>query len=139
MARGRKPERIGGDGTAEVLDPPEWLNDDAAAEWRRVAPELATRRTLTDADLWALETYCLQVAQARQMQRQIDALNDPFVYSEGGTPRPHPAFRAQRDAMTVARQFAGELGLTPAARVRVRGETPKGGNDEDGWSGLVDG
>jgi len=137
--RGRKPEKIGGDGTADVLSPPDWMNADAAAEWQRVMPELAARRTLTPADLAALESYCLQIGQARQMQRVIDELNDPFVYSAEGVPRPHPAYRGQRDAITTARQLAAELGLTPAARARVGGESSKGGNDEDGWSGLVDG
>ena len=112
--RGRKPDAIvGASRTVDAVPrAPAWLARDAKAEWKRVAPILTERRTLTEADLGCLEAYCAAIGLMRAAQRQIDA--------EGLTmgSRKHPAVAIQSDAMTQARQLAAELGLTPVSRSR---------------------
>jgi P27 family predicted phage terminase small subunit len=113
--RGRKPDGIVS-GTAtlfEVPRPPAWLAKDAKAEWRRVAPILTERKTLTEADLGCLEAYCIAIGLMRTAQREIDAHGSLTMGS-----RKHPAVAIQSDAMTQARQLAAELGLTPVSRSR---------------------
>lgn len=136
--KGRKPDlRVVSDARSENTPPPPWLPKEAKAEWRRVMPGLLRRRILTDEDMACLENYCLQIGEARVLTQKIQKLTDWLVYSREGTPRPHPYFRARRDAMTVARQLAVELGLTPVSRSRPA--LNQQGDDEDEWSGLVDG
>jgi P27 family predicted phage terminase small subunit len=99
-------------------------------------PGLVKRRILTKEDMGQIENYCMQMGQVRQMQRTIDGLGEPFVYSRDGAARPHPAFRMQREAMGTARQIAAEYGLTPVSRSRPA-MAPEG-DSEDDWAGLVD-
>ncbi|WP_420331898.1 phage terminase small subunit P27 family [Oceanicaulis alexandrii] len=120
---------------AKAKPAPSWLSKDAKAEWKRVYPVLAERGVLTDADMGALETYCATMGRVRQLEK-LCAEVDPFVQSETSAPRPHPAFRMLDDAITQARQWAMQLGLTPASRAKAAREDA---DDDDGWAGLVDG
>lgn len=120
---------------AKAKPAPKWMSKDAAAEWKRVYPVLQERGVLTDADMGALETYCATMGRVRDLERKCAEV-DPFVQSETSAPRPHPAFRMLDDAITQARQWAMQLGLTPASRARAAREDAE---DEDGWTGLVDG
>lgn len=136
--RGRKPQLHaieGGKGKVPVA--PGWLPKEAKTEWKRIMPGLTDRRILTTEDMGNVENYCLAQAQVRQCQAVLTA-EGMFVQSETSAPRPHPAFRTMHSAMTIARQLAAELGLTPVARARVSG----GGDGDDGaktWEGLIDG
>lgn len=120
---------------AKAKAAPSWMTSEAKAEWKRVFPILNERGVLTDADLGALETYCATMGRVRHLEK-LCASVDPFVQSETSAPRPHPAFRMLDDAITQARQWAMQLGLTPASRAKAAREEQ---DDEDGWSGLVDG
>lgn len=113
------------------------MPEDAAEEWRRIMPGLTKRRILTVEDMGQVENYCLAQAQVRQCQR-ILAAESPFVQSETSAPRPHPAFRTMHSAITIARQLASELGLTPVSRQRATGQDD-GGDGKKTWAGLIDG
>jgi P27 family predicted phage terminase small subunit len=117
----------------ETPPPPAWMSVDAAAEWSRVTPVLLSRRILTEADLGSLENYCVAIGQVRQCQRRLAEQQEPFFTGENGTPRPDPALRVMHTAMTIARQLAAELGLTPVSRSRpslVDSDDDKGGFDD---------
>lgn len=118
MTRGRKPDAIvtGSNAVASVPRAPTWLSKDAKAEWNRVAPILIDRRTLTEADLGTLESYCTATGNVRQMQRILNR-DGAIVVSDKG-PKRHPALGVQNAAMTTARLCASELGLTPVSRSR---------------------
>lgn len=120
----------------EAPPAPPWLPDAASEEWDRVAPVLVQRRILTEGDLGSLETYCLAIGQVRDCQATLAELPSPFFVGDNGVPRPHPAIRVMHAAMTLARQMAAEMGLTPVARSRpaIGDETPT----EGGFSDLVD-
>lgn len=115
---------------------PAWLPATAKAEWRRVAPILAERKILTDADLGSLENYCLAIGQVRDCQKTLGDLESPFFEGDKGTPRPHPAIRVMHAAMTHARQLAAELGLTPVSRSRPA--ISEEGDENGGFGDLVD-
>jgi P27 family predicted phage terminase small subunit len=112
---------------ADVPAPPTWLSKEARAEWRRIMPDLVARRILTTADMGSVENYCVAIGNVRAAQKIIDA--------EGLThgSRKHPAVAVQSDAMTIARQLAAELGLTPVSRSRP---AMRNDNDDDDAADL---
>ena len=138
--RGVKPYLAvdNGDGTVkEVPEPPEWIGESAAAEWRRIMPDLVERGRISDADLGAVEAFCLAMGTVRDMQKMITAEGAVINDLKRG-PRKHPAIAIQADAMTRARLLASELGLTPVSRQRpgIRNASQTGGNDDDLFARL---
>ena len=116
--RGTKPRmRPAEDALTRAPPVPGWLSKDAKAEWRRIMPSLASRRTLTAADMASVENYCVSVGRAREIEREIQGAD-----TINGT-----LFRMQDKAMQTARQLAAELGLTPTSRNRPAMH----GNDDD--------
>jgi P27 family predicted phage terminase small subunit len=105
--RGRKPElEAVADAITAATKPPTWLGKHAKVEWRRVMPELAMRRILTNADLGSLESYCIAIGRVRELEKLLRVGIDPKL------------FRMQDQAIKTARQLAAELGLTPVSRSR---------------------
>ncbi|MBJ7578148.1 phage terminase small subunit P27 family [Devosia sp. MC532] len=129
MTRGRKPNAIvmGSSPVTEVPSPPSYFPKDAKAEWRKIAPILVLeRKTLTEADLGTLESYCLSTSSMRQAQRIINV--DGLVTADG---KRHPAFGIMNAAQTTQRLCAAELGLTPVSRSRPAVRNDAGGDDDD--------
>ncbi|WP_018964071.1 phage terminase small subunit P27 family [Ancylobacter sp. FA202] len=134
--RGAKPFAIapGSSPVREPLDPPDWLSEDARAEWNRVAPILIEeRRTLTVTDIATLVNYCVAVGRAAEAERIINA--EGMIYQSKTGPKKHPAVAISSDAQTQARLLAGELGLTPVSRSRP---AARGGEGNSGQSSLFD-
>ena len=117
MTRGLKPATItpGTSPVVTVPNAPSYLSKDAKAEWRRVAPILIRERpgVLTDADLAALENYCIAVATMRQAHRELSATG--LLLAGKRNPASTILLQAQQQQLRAA----GELGLTPAARSRA--------------------
>jgi P27 family predicted phage terminase small subunit len=131
--RGRKsPPRAAADALSRVPKVPAWFTDEAAAEWRRVMPQLVERGTLTAADLSACELYCSAVGDALVARKTI-ATEGATIETRLGDTKRHPAWTTLRESTTAARQWAAELGLTPASRSRVATEAP---DDDDSASDL---
>ncbi len=112
---------------ADVPRAPSWLSKDGKREWRRVAPILIERKTLTEGDLGALASYCTAVARVAECERVI-AKEGLFAGA-----RRHPAVTIQDAASKTARQLATEFGLTPISRSRpaIRDEDHDSDNDSD--------
>lgn len=137
MMRGDKPHlKPDPKPLAGALEAPCWLPVSARSEWDRITPILTERKILTDADLGCLESYCLAIAQVRDCQATLAALPSPFFTGDKGVPRPHPALRVMHTAMTIQRQLAAELGLTPVSRSRPA--INDSSDDQGGFNGLVD-
>ncbi len=134
--RGRKPDQTetAPNALTAVPDPPETLEADGREEWHRAADDLVQRGGLTPGALATLHHYCLAVARARAMEREIARLDSPFVQSDRSAPRMHPAYREMDNAVATARQLAGELCLTPAGRAKLKTAPP---DEADGWDGLL--
>lgn len=130
--RGRKPAVIvGGSNPVTVVPtPPSYFPKDAKAEWRKIAPILVLeRKTLTEADMGTLESYCLSTSTMRQAQRIINV--EGLVTADG---KRHPAFGIMNAAQTTQRLCAAELGLTPVSRSRPA--VRSGGDDDDNPFGI---
>ena len=119
--KGCKPElRADPNALDASTRPPSWLSRHAKAEWRRIMPELAKRRILTNADLGSLESYCVAMGRVRQLEALLRAEIDLKL------------LRAQDKSMVTARQLAAELGLTPVSRSRpVVRENDNEGEDDN--------
>lgn len=126
--RGTKPHMLPDREAVTDLAAPEWMTEDAAAEWSRVMPILTDRRILTVADLGSFENYCVAIGTVREMERHLQAHG--HVVDVDGVFKRNPAVGIQSDAMTRARLLAAELGLTPVSRSRPSIREP-GGEDED--------
>lgn len=98
--------------------PPDWLNDDARAEFRRLAPTLQNLGLLSELDLVALANYCqcyglfLQCNQDLQNEGTttlIETQNGQYVASL-------PQFNQAMKLLQQMRQWGAEFGLSPSAR-----------------------
>lgn len=125
----------------EEMPPPDWLSEDAKAEWLRVVPILAQRRILTEADLGSVENYCMAMGTVREMEREIQrigAVQKVYKMDKEGNSflvaiRKNPAVAIQSDAVNRARLLATELGCTPVSRSRPTIEDNGGDDDLFMW------
>ncbi|QBX35085.1 phage terminase small subunit P27 family [Paracoccus liaowanqingii] len=108
--KGTKPQLREADEPVTEAQAPDWLAEDARAEWDRVMPVLTERKILTDADLGSLESYCICIGRVRQMEAAIQVEAEPEMMLK--------LIRVQDKAMASARQLAAEMGLTPVSRSR---------------------
>lgn len=134
-ARGtyRRDRTAANEMTPPVMTPgmPEWLDEEARAEWLRVAPMLEGLGVLAEADRAALAAYCAAQSLAVQATRQYQR--------EGLMPKPkkgskmarvHLMVKVAQEARAQALRIGAEFGLTPAARTRVSAPPPKEKGDE---------
>lgn len=112
--------------------PPRGLSRAAAAEWRRIVPELERAGVLAQVDRGILVAYC--TAWAHMMEAEA-MLQDAAVVHEGrqGIVK-HPAWQVYREANRTLVAAAGQLYLTPVARLRIPlapGAMSDDGSDDD--------
>lgn len=121
---------------------PEYLSDDAQAEWNRIVPILAKRKILTEADVGCLENYCMAIGTVRDMDREIQrvgAVQKVFKVDKDGNSvlisiRKNPAVAIRSEAMTQSRLYAAELGATPVSRSRPTVDDDEDEDDLFGWT-----
>lgn len=99
---------------------PSYLSSQAKAEWKRIMPQLITRRIITRADLAGVEAYCSAAGAARQIAEIINAMPVPDLKLGG----------LQIRYMQAARQLASEYGLTPTSRARLGADAPDDDADD---------
>ncbi|MFJ2702987.1 phage terminase small subunit P27 family [Streptomyces sp. NPDC087428] len=91
---------------------PEWLSEEAAAEWDRVLPGLSRLELLKPEDRAALAAYCEAWAMFREATETVqrDGLT---IEAKQGT-LAHPAVGIARAAGRELRAWAAHFGLTPS-------------------------
>ena len=109
--------------------PPDWLSQEAAAEWARVVPGLSRLDLLKPEDRAVLAAYCetwaVFVEATRTLQREgltIDAKQGTL---------PHPAVGIARNAGRELRSFAVQFGLTPSSEQALARGSDDGGEDDN--------
>ena len=109
----------------EELPCPDFLKNEAKAEWERLAPTLANQGVLTAWDRAALVAYCHQWALYMEINGAIKAL---LIKTIAGDARQNPLIRMRKETLEQLIRLAQEFGLTPATRSRVerieKGEEP---------------
>lgn len=107
-----KPENPGN------LEPPAWLDQVAAEEWRVVAPQLAHLDLLSIVDHSSLAAYCRAYSQWRAAEEEFDRAKKNRMKRKN--------YGAYRDLLidTVRlaermRHFVSEFGFSPVSRMRL--------------------
>lgn len=98
---------------------PDWLDDEAAAEWQRVVPELDAERLLAVVDRAILANYCTAWSVLVRAAADV-AKVDGFTTMGSKGPIKAPAFVAWRDASTLLSTLSSKVFATPVDRLRVR-------------------
>jgi P27 family predicted phage terminase small subunit len=128
-----------------VPDPPPFITGYAAEEWWIVAVELHHMGVLTRIDLAPLAAYCHAYGQWRMAAETLARMqdNDPvmramIVKSEYGAAAQNPLVYVVRKAASDMVRYAGEFGLTPAARSRIAAGV-RAEREESKFAGLIAG
>jgi P27 family predicted phage terminase small subunit len=107
------------------MNAPSHLDQIASDKWREILPTIEGRDQGT---LDALTMYCSAWSQWLQAESKIRELGQ-VVKSSIGTAIPNPYISIAAASQRAARQWAGELGLTPAAKKKIarkaKAEEPK--------------
>lgn len=121
----------------EAPQPPEWLSDEARAEWDRIAPGLERLDLLKPEDRANLVAYCETWARfvAATRSIQVDGLQvvNRSTRKDGSTSEwvtKNPAVGVAEAAAAHLRSLGTEFGLTPAAEARLS-VGPVDPDDED--------
>jgi P27 family predicted phage terminase small subunit len=100
---------------------PDWLSDEAKIIWRRTIKQLKSMNMLYEADQDVIVAYVNAVVNYQKATELVDRSGVLIKGRRDGVVK-NPAVQIQRDAATLIRMLAGELGLTPSARTRLKAE-----------------
>lgn len=103
------------------LTPPEDLRAEAREIWERVVEALGPTGVLTSADKDLLRLYSEAMARYLQAEKML-ASSQPLITGRDGNLVKNPLHQIVRDNADAVKKYARELGLTPAARVGLRGD-----------------
>jgi P27 family predicted phage terminase small subunit len=142
---GKRPIHAGKERLVTAMpDPPDHLNDDARAEWERVAHGLHALRLLEMVDRAALAAYCTAYARWVQAERAIaemakrDLLTGGLmIKTSNGNAIQNPLVGTANKAASDMVRYAAEFGMTPSARVRLVVDGSGGASSK--WAGLIGG
>ena len=112
MAVRRRPDR--------GLEPPAHLNPEAAAHWDEVLAALSVDHDLTASDRDLLALYCDYFARWKKARENLEAQGLMVKLSPDSEPRVNPFLEIANQCARELRTLAGDLGLSPASRRRLR-------------------
>jgi P27 family predicted phage terminase small subunit len=99
--------------------PPPYLNDVAAAEWRRLARVLHRNGLLTEVDDGTLAGLCENFALWRKASDELEEDGRLVLTTEKGNAIQNPLVGVRNRAWELYQKSLIEFGMTPAARARV--------------------
>lgn len=108
-------------------NPPSWLSKEAAAEWKRVLPELRRLDLVKAEDRASLAAYCETWATYVEAVRTVHAEGQTIEAKQGKLA--HPAVGIARNAGKELRTWAGQFGLTPVAESALAVEVDDAADD----------
>ena len=109
---------------------PSWLNDEAKAEWDRLADKMMNLGTLTEMDMAAFAGYCQSYARWKEAEEFIEK-HGTIVKTPSGYWQQVPQVSIAQTNLKVMLKFCSEFGLTPSSRSRmIAGEVQEGSVDE---------
>ena len=107
-------------GPPEVPECPDFLDEEARAEWSRTARVLGEMGLLTLADRAALAAYCVAYSRWVAAERQVQRLGTIVRSPQKNFPMKSPYLTVADQALETRRKFMVEFGLTPSSRSRIR-------------------
>lgn len=103
---------------------PEGMSEAARAHWDRVIRDYGPTGVLTAVDGDALRAYCEAVTRYEHAARMLEESGPLVRGARRGDLVKNPLHQIVRDNADLMRQFARELGLTPAARTGLHVGAP---------------
>jgi P27 family predicted phage terminase small subunit len=115
--RFKRPDSV--EPPASAISPaPEWLGLHGRAKWEEVGPHLAAVGLFALIDGGALAQYCGAWDEFHDAD-QIVRESGLTYHSDKGNILANPAVAIRQKARAAIRQWGGEFGLSPAARVSL--------------------
>ena len=110
----------------EVVQPPDWLDEEAVAEWYRLYEYLQEKGLLKTVDRAEFANYCLAysdlVDAVKRLKKEGKYLTK--ATKQGGhSTYLHPAISERDRAADRMHRYAAQFGFTPSTRVNVKAET----------------
>ncbi len=99
---------------------PDWLDEEAKAEWQRIVPELQLMGMLSRADRPALAAYCTAWSRWKNAEEQVRKFGAIVKSPEKGFPMKSPYLSIAEQSLETMRKLMVEFGLTPSSRSRIR-------------------
>jgi P27 family predicted phage terminase small subunit len=109
----------------ELSEPncPEYLDEVAQREWKRIVPILMRMRVLSEADEIQLANLCQTYATMIDAQTKLKQAGMLYK-SKGGFVQANPLFGVVMKCLHMISKLSSEFGLSPSARVRLH-STPE--------------
>jgi P27 family predicted phage terminase small subunit len=104
---------------AIIPDCPDFLDEEARAEWDRVAPQLLACGCLTSIDRSALAMYCLAWSYVVQLKEKVDEFGTVLADKNKGRVYRSPYFQNLGMAIAILHKFQAEFGMSPSSRTRI--------------------
>ena len=104
--------------TSAVPEPPDYLGETAAKQWRRIAPQLHALGLLTGLDETALAAYC--DAFGRWVEAGAEVRKKGALVKVRGYPMQNPYLVISNKALKQMKEMLTEFGMSPSSRARVK-------------------
>jgi len=118
-------------------DCPVWLPKSAKKYWKDIAPELEKVGLIGLVDSAAFAAHCDSVGKYEEVTRKLKTLDDLLDKTPQNYMVQSALFTIRNKLWDQVLKSSTEFGLTPAARSRVKTETPKQ-PALDGWQEFDD-
>jgi P27 family predicted phage terminase small subunit len=115
---------------------PEFIVGEARKEWQRIVRLLGREGTVNALDRAALAAYCQAWAQWREAGQKVLDSGGPVIATPNGCPITNPWQSIQTGAFRRMHAMLRELGLSPAARRRVKNKPVPTGKATSGLAIL---
>ncbi|MBR1443116.1 MAG: phage terminase small subunit P27 family [Firmicutes bacterium] len=101
-----------------VSDCPEWLEDEAKAEWARMGGILEDMGVLTEVDTTAFAGYCQAYARWKEAEEFLSQ-HGSIIRTPNGYLQQVPQVSIAQTNLKIMLKFCEQFGLTPSARSRI--------------------
>jgi len=98
--------------------PPDYLDEEAVAEWHRLMPYFERAGVMTECDLTTFAAYCVHYSRWREAGLKLRECGAIYTSSSGAV-QVSPWDLMQRQHGVLMHKFASEFGLTPATRSKI--------------------
>jgi len=120
---------------------PEYLDEIAKLEWKRLVPILLCMRSLTEADSITLANLCQQYSTLQQAQAKLQKTG-LLLKTKSGYVQQSPLVAIVAGCVDQVNKLCREFGLSPASRTRIQvcfKESPEPGVVLNGeWQPRID-
>ena len=108
---------------------PDWLEDEAKKEWKRMSKQLEHLGLLTEIDMTSFAGYCQAYARWKSAEEFITK-HGTIVKTPSGYWQQVPQVSIAQTYLKIMNRFCEQFGLTPSSRTRLASEDNREEDDE---------